>query len=54
MVKRADKLKKYQIYVNPFEAGVLTALILKSDQKWTLKELLNQLSAIYAQLYEAK
>jgi len=54
MVNRTDKLEKFQIYVNVFEAGILTALILKSDQKGTLKDLLNQLSAIYAQLYEAK
>ena len=38
-----SELPKYPIYVNAFEAGVLTAVIWNSDEKETLKSVFNQL-----------
>jgi len=56
MVGHREVNSKYPIFINAFEAGVLTALILKSDEKErrALKELLEQLSALYSKLAEGR
>jgi len=43
---------KYPIYVNAFEAGVLTAVISTSDKKEALKEVFRQLIDLHRRFRE--
>ena len=47
-----SELPKYPIYVNAFEAGVLTAVISRSDKKDALKEVFNQLLQLHKKFRE--
>ena len=47
------QLEKYPIYVNAFEAGLLTALIFNSDKKDFLKNVFNQLLDLSKKFREA-
>jgi len=44
--------RKYPIYVNAFESGVLTSVIWRSGEKETLKEVLKQLLDLYKKFRE--
>ena len=46
------KDSKYPIYVNAFEAGVLTAVISTSDKKEELKEVFRQLLNLHRKFRE--